>query len=55
METLGRHKVPAHAFWIGDDGVGSNFPTTPSGKMQKHIMSALGNDLIAKRAMKAKL
>ncbi|CAG8076691.1 unnamed protein product [Penicillium olsonii] len=45
-EKLGRHKTPAHIFWLGDAGVGADFPKTGSGKHQKHIMRDVGNRLI---------
>ena len=37
-EALARHKSPAHTLWIGDDGMGEDFPKTASGKHQKHIL-----------------
>ncbi|KAK1059083.1 hypothetical protein LTR74_012875 [Friedmanniomyces endolithicus] len=55
QKILGRHKAPAHVFWIGDEGVGSDFPKTASGKLQKHIMSALGTDIARRKGVKAKL
>lgn len=48
--TLGRHKVPKRVFWIGDRGVGEDFPKTGSGKHQKHILRALGEKLQKLRA-----
>lgn len=45
-EKLGRHKSPQHVFWIGDSGVGDDFPKTGSGKHQKHIMRDIGNRLV---------
>jgi acyl-CoA synthetase (AMP-forming)/AMP-acid ligase II len=36
--ALARHKSPEHIFWVGDDGVGADFPKTASGKHQKHIL-----------------
>lgn len=45
-QTLGRHKAPKHTFWIGDAGVGANFPMTASGKYQKHILRRIGAKLI---------
>ncbi|KAF7595589.1 hypothetical protein BBP40_005625 [Aspergillus hancockii] len=44
--TLGRHKAPRYIFWIGDPGVGSDFPKTGSGKHQKHILRDIGNRLV---------
>ncbi|PYH40467.1 acetyl-CoA synthetase-like protein [Aspergillus saccharolyticus JOP 1030-1] len=48
-QTLGRHKAPQHIFWIGDAGVGADFPKTGSGKHQKHILRELGNRLVRTR------
>jgi acyl-CoA synthetase (AMP-forming)/AMP-acid ligase II len=46
-EKLGRHKIPKQIFWIGDPGVGKDFPTTGSGKHQKHILRQVGETLVA--------
>jgi acyl-coenzyme A synthetase/AMP-(fatty) acid ligase len=54
-ETLGRHKAPRHVFWIGDPGVGFDFPKTGSGKHQKYILRDIGHRLAKKRASKARL
>jgi mevalonyl-CoA ligase len=54
-ETLGRHKAPKHVFWIGDRGVGEDFPKTGSGKHQKHILREIGSRLVKQGALKAKL
>lgn len=51
-EALGRHKAPQHVFWLGDAGVGKEFPKTGSGKHQKHILRDIGNRL---QTVKAKL
>ncbi|PWY65929.1 acetyl-CoA synthetase-like protein [Aspergillus eucalypticola CBS 122712] len=48
-QTLGRHKAPQHIFWIGDAGVGTDFPKTGSGKHQKHLLRDLGNRLVRAR------
>ena len=45
-ETLGRHKAPVYVFWLGDQGVGADFPKTASGKHQKHILRDIGNRLV---------
>jgi acyl-CoA synthetase (AMP-forming)/AMP-acid ligase II len=45
-EKLGSHKVPAHIFWMGKDGVPENFPLTGSGKVKKYEMAQLGNRLV---------
>lgn len=44
--TLARHKSPEHVFWIGDDGIGADFPKTASGKYQKHILRDIAMVLI---------
>lgn len=54
-ETLGRHKVPQYVFWIGEPKVGEDFPKTGSGKHQKHIMRDIGNRLVERSTMKAKI
>lgn len=50
-EKLGRHKSPQHVFWIGDAGVGGDFPKTGSGKHQKHILRDLGKHLVDTQAL----
>ncbi|CEL10960.1 hypothetical protein ASPCAL14067 [Aspergillus calidoustus] len=53
---LGTHKVPQHIFWLGDPGIGHDFPKTGSGKHQKHIMREIGTRLVSgKSGPKAKL
>lgn len=44
-EKLGRHKVPAWVFWVGDaDGCTiTDYPKTGSGKHQKHLLKAIGD------------
>lgn len=54
-EKLGRHKSPQYVFWIGDAGVGDDFPKTGSGKHQKHLMRDIGNRLVQGGVVKAKL
>lgn len=51
---LGSHKAPRYIFWIGDAGVGDDFPKTGSGKYQKHILRAIGENLIKAQAQQAK-
>lgn len=46
QQTLGRHKAPKHVYWIGDAGVGQDFPKTGSGKHQKHILRDIGTRLL---------
>ncbi|KAJ5892131.1 acetyl-CoA synthetase-like protein [Penicillium subrubescens] len=54
-QQMGRHKTPQYIFWIGDAGVGDDFPKTGSGKHQKHILRDIGNKLIGLGRVKAKL
>ncbi|KIV78549.1 hypothetical protein PV11_06194 [Exophiala sideris] len=54
-QRLGSHKAPQHVFWIGDPGVGSDYPKTGSGKHQKHVLRALGDKLVAGTQVIAKL
>lgn len=49
-ERLGSHKSPRYCFWIGDAGVGDDFPKTGSGKYQKHLLRELGDKLVASAA-----
>jgi acyl-CoA synthetase (AMP-forming)/AMP-acid ligase II len=37
-EKLGRHKSPAHVFWLGENGVTDRIPLTGSGKIQKFVL-----------------
>lgn len=54
-ETLGWHKAPEHVFWMGDAGVGEDFPKTGSGKHQKHIMRATADRVLRQSRQIAKL
>ena len=55
-QVLGRHKAPHHVFWLGDADTPSDFPKTGSGKHQKHILSAVGAEIVkGRRTGKAKL
>jgi acyl-CoA synthetase (AMP-forming)/AMP-acid ligase II len=49
---LGKHKVPAHIFWLGRDGVPDTVPLTGSGKVRKYEMAKLGNRLLDMRKSK---
>ncbi|CAK1363026.1 unnamed protein product [Cercospora beticola] len=44
--NLGRHKAPAHIFWLGEDGVTSDIPVTGSGKIKKFEMRKIGQELL---------
>jgi acyl-CoA synthetase (AMP-forming)/AMP-acid ligase II len=54
-EALARHKSPAHTFWIGEDGVGKDFPKTASGKHQKHILRDIAIALLRPNIERARL
>ena len=54
-EALARHKSPAHTFWIGDQGVGNDFPKTASGKHQKHVLRGIAISLLQPNVGRAKL
>lgn len=55
-EAMGSHKAPQYVFWIGDPGVGEDFPKTGSGKHQKHILRATSDELLKGQSQpKAKL
>jgi len=55
-EAMGSHKAPQYVFWIGDPGVGEDFPKTGSGKHQKHILRAISEKLLeGSQQPKAKL
>ncbi|KIW83094.1 hypothetical protein Z517_02337 [Fonsecaea pedrosoi CBS 271.37] len=45
-KSLGSHKAPKYVFWIGDEGVGDEFPKTGSGKIMKHILRDIGERLV---------
>lgn len=51
QKTLGRHKAPKYVYWIGDAGVGQDFPKTGSGKHQKHILRDIGTRLLQSAAL----
>ncbi|KAL1652048.1 putative NRPS-like protein biosynthetic cluster [Diplodia intermedia] len=46
-QHLGRHKAPAHIFWLGEDGVDTNIPMTGSGKIKKYELRKYGDELVA--------
>ncbi|KAI4867121.1 4-coumarate-CoA ligase [Hypoxylon rubiginosum] len=51
QQTLGRHKAPAHVFWLGEDGVPADVPLTGSGKVKKFEMARLGEEMLRKRRL----
>ncbi|GME41276.1 putative long-chain-fatty-acid- ligase protein [Neofusicoccum parvum] len=46
-QLLGRHKAPAHIFWLGEDGLDASVPMTGSGKIKKYELRKLGDELVA--------
>ena len=48
-EKLGRHKAPAHIFWLGEKGVPIDVPLTGSGKVRKFEMAKVAEKLISRR------
>lgn len=50
-EKLGRHKSPAHIFWLGEDGVPVDVPLTGSGKVKKFEMARFGEEILRKRRL----
>ena len=52
---LGKHKAPAHVFWLGHEGVPATVPLTGSGKVRKFEMAQLGNKLLAEAKKTSKL
>lgn len=48
-EVLGRHKVPAHIFWFGEEGVEDEVPQTGSGKVKKHLLREWGSRVVMER------
>lgn len=54
-EALARHKAPEHIFWVGDEGVGEDFPKTASGKHQKHLLRDIAKVLLRPTVERARL
>ncbi|POR37790.1 Putative acyl-CoA synthetase YngI [Tolypocladium paradoxum] len=52
---LGKHKSPAHVFWLGEGGVPGGVPLTGSGKVRKFEMAKLGEELLQKMGRVSKL
>ena len=50
-QKLGRHKAPAHVFWLGEGGVPSEVPLTGSGKVKKYEIARLGEEILRKRRL----
>lgn len=49
-KRLGKHKAPAHVFWMGEGGVPDAVPLTGSGKVRKFELAKLGEELLQKQA-----
>lgn len=52
-QRLGKHKAPAHVFWLGEGGVPATVPLTGSGKVRKFELAQIGEDLLKKQAGKS--
>lgn len=50
-QELGRHKSPAHVFWLGEDGVPLEAPLTGSGKVKKFEMARFGEEILRRRRL----
>ncbi|KAH8668491.1 putative long-chain-fatty-acid-CoA ligase [Xylariales sp. PMI_506] len=48
---LGKHKAPAHVFWLGHNGVPATVPLTGSGKVKKYEVAKFGEEVLRKRRM----
>lgn len=51
QQKLGRHKAPAHIFWLGEGGVPADVPLTGSGKVKKFEMARFGEEILRKRRL----
>ncbi|KAL7626129.1 hypothetical protein AAE478_002899 [Parahypoxylon ruwenzoriense] len=51
QQKLGRHKAPAHVFWLGEGGVPRDVPLTGSGKVKKFEMARFGEEILRKRRL----
>lgn len=47
-KRLGKHKAPAHVFWMGEGGVPATVPLTGSGKVRKFELAKLGEEILSK-------
>ncbi|EXJ83975.1 long-chain acyl-CoA synthetase [Capronia epimyces CBS 606.96] len=45
---LGRHKAPAHVFWLGEHGIPATVPLTGSGKVRKFELAQLAEQILSK-------
>ncbi|KAH7395457.1 putative long-chain-fatty-acid-CoA ligase [Cadophora sp. MPI-SDFR-AT-0126] len=54
-QALGWHKAPVHVFWFGDEEVGMDeVPQTGSGKVKKHVLRKLGEEIVKGVSERAK-
>jgi acyl-CoA synthetase (AMP-forming)/AMP-acid ligase II len=44
--TLGRHKAPAHVFWLGEGTIPASIPLTGSGKVRKFELAKLAEQVL---------
>ncbi|KAJ0122717.1 long-chain-fatty-acid-CoA ligase [Diaporthe amygdali] len=51
-KRLGKHKAPAHVFWMGEGGVPATVPLTGSGKVRKFELAKVGEEILSKRVGK---
>jgi mevalonyl-CoA ligase len=54
-KTLGRHKAPAHVFWLGTRGLPASVPLTGSGKVRKFELARMGERLVGEGGVRAKI
>lgn len=47
--VMSRAQSPQYVFWVGEGGICEDFPTTGSGKHQKHILRDIANKSIEVR------
>lgn len=52
-KKLGKHKAPAHVFWMGERGVPPTVPLTGSGKVRKFELAKVGEEILKKQKSKA--
>ena len=48
-KRLGKHKAPAHVFWMGEGGGPAEVPLTGSGKVRKFELAKVGEELLKKQ------
>ncbi|CAN8100927.1 unnamed protein product [Discula destructiva] len=52
-KRMGKHKAPAHVFWMGEGGVPATVPLTGSGKVRKFELAKIGEEILKKQAGKS--